>query len=290
MADVTISSLPLGTPAGGNVLPYSTGSNTLGVPVSAIFHNAGNIGIGITNPTLGKLQVHIADGPSGTETLGGNGSIKIHYTIDCSPRIELNQSIPGGVGGPSGAGIGFALGSPNQYDALAVRGSAIAVPDPNTDRTLCFYTSDTVKLAERMRIDANGRVGIGTANPTAKLDVNGDVKATNTPKAWASFNGKAAVGTNQPIRASYNITSILRTDDNLYQVTFPAGVFSNADYAFFGTSSSSLNRTSILSGPLISAPTATTFKFGTFSLVYTGQPAGWIGESAEYINIAFFAP
>jgi hypothetical protein len=142
----------------------------------------------------------------------------------------------------------------------------------------------------RMLITSGGNVGVGTNTPQAKLDVVGDVKATNTPKAWASFNGKAAVGTNQPIRASYNITSILRTDDNLYQVTFPAGLFSNTDYAFFGTSSSSLNRTSILSGPLISAPTATTFKFGTFSLVYTGQPAGWIGESAECISIAFFAP
>ena len=49
MADVTISSLPLGTPSGNNILPYSTGSNTLGVPVSAILQNAGNIGINTTN-------------------------------------------------------------------------------------------------------------------------------------------------------------------------------------------------------------------------------------------------
>jgi hypothetical protein len=50
MADVTISSLTQGIPAGNNILPYSTGSNTLGVPVSAMFQNAGNIGIGTTNP------------------------------------------------------------------------------------------------------------------------------------------------------------------------------------------------------------------------------------------------
>lgn len=172
MADVTISSLPLGTPSGNALLPYSQGGNTLGVPVSAIFQNAtANIGIGTTNPTLGKLQVGTINGVSTVDL----GSIKIHYEINCSPRIELNQSIPGGVGGPSGAGIGFTLASPNQFDGLAVRGSAIAVPDPSTDRTLCFYTSDSVKLAERMRIDASGRVGIGTANPTAKLDVNGSI-------------------------------------------------------------------------------------------------------------------
>jgi len=107
--------------------------------------------------------------------------------------------------------------------------------------------------------------------------------------AWASFNGKAADGTNQPIRASYNISSILRTADNNYIVTFPAGVFSNTNYAFIGSSSTSLNRASIVSGPIIDAPTTTTFRFANFSLVYTGQPAGWINESAENIYIAFFA-
>jgi len=51
MADVTISSLPLGTPSGNHLLPYSTGSSTLGVPVSAIFQNSNNIGIGTTTPS-----------------------------------------------------------------------------------------------------------------------------------------------------------------------------------------------------------------------------------------------
>ena len=139
---------------------------------------------------------------------------------------------------------------------------------------------------------SNGNTTYKAALSDIPVNYNSIVDRPNNAqliRAWAYFNGKAATGTNQPIRASYNISSILRTDDNLYEVTFPVGVFSNTDYAFIGTSATTLNRTSIVSGPLISAPTATTFKFGTFSLVYTGLPAGWISESAENINIAFFA-
>ena len=56
MADVTISSLPQGTPFGNSLIPYSTGSSTLGAPVSAILQNAGKIGIGTTTPNY-KLDV-----------------------------------------------------------------------------------------------------------------------------------------------------------------------------------------------------------------------------------------
>jgi uncharacterized protein YaiE (UPF0345 family) len=231
MADVTINELTRGTPAGNNILPYSTGSSTLGVPVSAIFQNAGslrpgpgfNIGIGTTKP-IAKLQV----GDDWLSTDGAStmdpGAIKIYYQIDRSPRIELNHSIPGGAGGPSGAGIGFTLASDNQYDALATRGSAMAVPDPNTERTLAFYISDGIKLTERMRIDSNGRVGIGTANPTAKLDVVGDVKSTNTPKAWVNFdgiNGSVVAGEFRcNILKNYNIDRVVRTTTGRYTVYF----------------------------------------------------------------------
>ena len=39
MADVTISSLPLGTPSGNGVIPFSLGGNTYQAPVSGLFQN-----------------------------------------------------------------------------------------------------------------------------------------------------------------------------------------------------------------------------------------------------------
>ena len=68
MADVSISQLTQGTPAGNSILPYSTGSNTLGVPVSAILQNAGNVGIGIDNPVR-RLEVN---GAIKSYSAGGN--------------------------------------------------------------------------------------------------------------------------------------------------------------------------------------------------------------------------
>jgi len=52
MADVTISQLTQGTPSGSNLLPYSTGSDTLGTSISAIFQNNEThyIGIGTSAP------------------------------------------------------------------------------------------------------------------------------------------------------------------------------------------------------------------------------------------------
>ena len=82
MADVTISQLTNGVPAGNNLLPYSTGTVTLGVPVSAMFQNTNSRicinlgtagiqsapGLQINNGSIfisntGGNQVAISDGP-----------------------------------------------------------------------------------------------------------------------------------------------------------------------------------------------------------------------------------
>lgn len=65
MADVTISQLTRGVPAGNNTIPYSNNTNTLGVPVSALFENTNKIGVGV-NPNAFNNSVVIKGFDSST--------------------------------------------------------------------------------------------------------------------------------------------------------------------------------------------------------------------------------
>ena len=45
---------------------------------------------------------------------------------------------------------------------------------------LIFSTSDSTTLSEAMRIDYNGKVGMGTKTPSYDLDVAGDINLTGS--------------------------------------------------------------------------------------------------------------
>jgi hypothetical protein len=56
---------------------------------------------------------------------------------------------------------------------------------------LAFHTSPyNSQVVERMRIDSNGNVGIGTVSPLYKLDVSGSIRSVTTP-GGTSFRGVA---------------------------------------------------------------------------------------------------
>lgn len=54
-------------------------------------------------------------------------------------------------------------------------------------------------------------------------------------KAWINFNGLTGVA-----NSSYN-ANVTRTGTGQYKITFPSGVFSNANYAFVGSASDDNN-------------------------------------------------
>ena len=113
--------------------------------------SGGSVGImGDTGPKVGACSVVARYGTSGVES-----------------GLELG----GSPGGTNGAWI--SLGGAGRGDDM---NSAIAL-------------STGSPLAERMRVTAVGNVGIGTASPTAKLDVAGPVKATGFTGSGAGLTG-----------------------------------------------------------------------------------------------------
>jgi hypothetical protein len=133
--------------------------------------SSGNIGIGTASPGAAlevyrgqdsyvpQLQLNNASNGSNAQTLASffeGGTYKA--------KIAVNSS----------GATGF-LGGANAFQVWNFSNSPIL-----------FGTNST----ERVRFDAAGNVGIGTASPAAKLDVNGNVNVTGNLTASGTINAK----------------------------------------------------------------------------------------------------
>lgn len=177
MADVSISSLTQGIPAGNSILPYSTGSSTLGVPVSAILQNVGNVGIGTNNP---NRRLHISGSHGDTmqrfQSTGGNGT-----GSNGPANLLLWASEPGYTF--TGCGIGANVAGyesviSNMFSRIDATNGQAYIRFLPSDGTMRFYTG-LGDAPQGMIMDSNGNVGIGSnVTPAAKLDVNGTIKAS----------------------------------------------------------------------------------------------------------------
>ena len=168
-----------------NDLPFIT-NNTEKMRVSA----TGNVGIGsssfnATNPE--KLLVQ-----AGTTTsfnlLQGHGKINNYLQLNIqndsagtSASSDLvatsdngNESvnfIDMGINSSVNTSTGVIGGANNAY--LYSTGNDFSIGNSTASKSLLFFTGGTASSNERMRIDGNGKVGIGTTSPSTALHVVG---------------------------------------------------------------------------------------------------------------------
>jgi len=137
--------------------------------------SSGNVGIGTTETSLfnavgGTTKLAVTGSSASTDILGNtDASLSIINTDDTANNT---------------AGLHFAWqdtdGTPNFAAASIVAKLGAKVANQYPAGELAFLTSNATNLApsEKVRITSAGDVGIGTASPGAKLDVTGNINAT----------------------------------------------------------------------------------------------------------------
>jgi len=111
-------------------------------------------------------------------------------------------------------------------------------------------------------------------------------------RAWVNFDGTGAIGANQTIRASGNVTNVFKNATGDYTITFTTAMPS-ANYCVTGTASGDgdANRGAgaILEVPkLATTPTTTTFTFTT-NMGSSVSTFGGFRYDSTYVYLAFFA-
>jgi len=157
--------------AGGNKIVLRDEVNSLNVfsiednsaADSLYINSSGNVGIGLTAPAVG-LDVH-----HDNEISAGFGRKDDATNFISIRTAETADNL---------AGVAFMVGSATQtgvssgYQMAGIAAKVISGSGSALDGELGFYTNSGDSIAQKMVINKDGNVGIGTTAPAGKLDVS----------------------------------------------------------------------------------------------------------------------
>jgi hypothetical protein len=148
----------------------------------------GNVGIGSAAPTT-KLDVNGGISMSGTLT---NGNSVNGISLDSTGRTTVSGGSFGVIETLSVSNTSSANGSQTEFNFMhgAVPTASILETQVSPGfNSLAFLTKSTT-VAERMRIDSTGYVGIGTTAPLSILEVQGGAITAGPTSASAAGGGE----------------------------------------------------------------------------------------------------
>ena len=181
-------------------------NSTVGLQANSLYVN-GNVGIGTTGPD-GRLDVQGTNNSAGDIfTVIGFGNIPHIAVANLSSIAD------------TWAGINFKAGS----SKLTTAAIASQMKSNTTgEGVLIFGTTDSAGTTRtRMSITGSGNVGIGTAIPGFKLDVNGTARISGaiTLAGDITFGGAAATNLNMNNKNISGVNKItVATIDPLYEI------------------------------------------------------------------------
>jgi hypothetical protein len=205
----------IGANTGKGVRFYVNGNTFASGGAAMTILSNGNIGIGTTTP--GSLL-----------TLGSSGRIEVPLGTAGSPSVIFSGSTNAGLYSSATGGFGISTGGTERIsisaagnvfmnNAAALRGPdgtagnpgysfGLSAPDTGMFRPSGKQIGFSTNGVEKMRIDANGNVGIGTTSPIFPLDIGISTSSTQT---YGYLNSAGSIGTTSGTN-SYSMRAVGR--------------------------------------------------------------------------------
>jgi hypothetical protein len=147
-----------------------------------IYQDDGNLGIGISNPeTKLRIEGNVSEGDNRAFIRLRNTNTGNKATV--SLTLESNDKSYGTAFGFTSDSY-LAIPDFNKMGVISTNGKGFSIYSSSNYGSIRFHTNvDQNGIIERMRINAEGNIGIGTKEPAAKLQIaDGDIYISDIKK------------------------------------------------------------------------------------------------------------